>query len=159
VAADTGRFPEITWETVVLLTPAAFATAWMFGADSDELDRKLVCSFTIEFSQHGGKGLIRWGELNTNRFAREVECMPYGLAAQVVNYPVPALYAIRIKGQLGATALSAFPAMVPRQQGHDTALTGLLDQSALFGVLAGVEALGLGLLEVRQLTRHRKSPE
>src|SRR5713101_504053 len=85
VAADTGRFPEITWETVVLLTPAAFATAWMFGADSDELDRKLVCSFTIEFSQHGGKHLIRWGELNTNRFAREVECMPYGLAAQVVN--------------------------------------------------------------------------
>jgi hypothetical protein len=49
--------------------------------------------------------------------------------------------------------------MVPRQQGDDTALTGLLDQSALFGMLAGVEALGLGLLEVRQLTRHRKSPE
>ena len=85
--------------------------------------------------------------------------MPYGLAAQVVNSPVPALYAIRIKGQLGATALSAFPAMVPRQQGDDTALTGLLDQSALFGVLAEVEASGLGLLEVHQLTQHRKSPE
>jgi hypothetical protein len=37
-------------------------------------------------------------------------------------------------------------------------LTGLLDRSALFGVLAEVEALGLELLEVRQLTRHRKSP-
>jgi hypothetical protein len=73
--------------------------------------------------------------------------------------PAPALYAIRIKGQLGATALSAFPAMVPWQHGHDTVLTGLLDQSALFGVLAEVEALGLSLLEVRQLTRHRKSPE
>jgi len=73
--------------------------------------------------------------------------------------PAPALYAIRIKGQLGATALSAFPAMVPWQHGDDTVLTGLLDQSALFGVLAEVEALGLSLLEVRQLTRHRKSPE
>ena len=73
--------------------------------------------------------------------------------------PAPALYAIRIKGQLGATALSAFPAMVPWQHGDDTVLTGLLDQSALFGVLAEVEALGLSLLEVRQLTRHRRPPQ
>ena len=71
----------------------------------------------------------------------------------------PALYAIRINGHLGATVLSAFPAMVPRQHGADTVLTGLLDQSALYGVLAEVEALGLDLVEVRQLTRHRKSPE
>lgn len=66
--------------------------------------------------------------------------------------PAPALYAIRVKGQLGATALSAFPAIVPRRDGTDTVLTGLLDQSALFGVLAQVEELGLDLLEVRQLT-------
>jgi hypothetical protein len=72
--------------------------------------------------------------------------------------PAPALFAIRIKGQLGATALSAFPAMVPRQHGTDTVLTGLLDQSALFGVLSEVEALGLNLLEVRQLARHPESP-
>ena len=72
--------------------------------------------------------------------------------------PATALYAIRVKGQLGATALSAFPAMVPRPDGPDTVLTGLLDQAALFGVLAEVEALGLDLLEVRQLTRHRRSP-
>jgi hypothetical protein len=72
--------------------------------------------------------------------------------------PVPALYAIRVKGQLGATALSAFPAMVPWPDGADTVLTGLLDQSALFGVLAEVEALGLDLLEVRQLTRPWKAP-
>jgi hypothetical protein len=38
-------------------------------------------------------------------------------------------------------------------------LTGLLDRSALYGVLAEVEALGLDLLEVRQLTPHRRSPE
>ncbi len=72
--------------------------------------------------------------------------------------PAPALYAIRIRGQLGATVLSAFPAMVARRQGTDTVLTGLLDRSALFGVLAEVEALSLDLLEIRQLTRHRKSP-
>jgi len=71
--------------------------------------------------------------------------------------PAPALYTIRIKGQLGAMALSAFPAMVARPQGADTVLTGLLDQSALFGVLAEVETLGLELLEVCQLTRHRQA--
>jgi hypothetical protein len=31
-------------------------------------------------------------------------------------------------------------------------LTGRLDRSALYGVLAEIEALGLDLLEVRQLT-------
>jgi hypothetical protein len=41
----------------------------------------------------------------------------------------------------------------------DTVLTGPLDQSALYGVLAAVEALGLELLEVRQLAPDRKSPE
>jgi hypothetical protein len=61
-------------------------------------------------------------------------------------------YAIRIKGQLGATVLSAFPVMVPHWQDADTVLTGCLDRSALFGVLAEVEALGLELLEVHQLT-------
>ena len=66
---------------------------------------------------------------------------------------------IRIHGHLGATILSAFPALVSQQHGADTVLTGLLDRSALYGVLAEVEALGLDLLQVRQLTRHRKSPE
>ena len=73
--------------------------------------------------------------------------------------PAPALYMIRINGHLGATMLSAFPAMTSRRQGAGTVLTGLLDQSALYGVLAEAEALGLDLLEVRQLTPHRSSPE
>jgi hypothetical protein len=72
--------------------------------------------------------------------------------------PAPARYAIRIHGHLGATVLSAFPALVPKQSGADTVLTGLLDRSALYGVLAEIEALGLDLVEVRQLTRHRKPP-
>jgi hypothetical protein len=64
----------------------------------------------------------------------------------------PGLYTIRIKGRLGATALSAFPAMVSELKGSETVLTGLIeDQSALFGVLAQIEALGLELLELRQI--------
>ncbi len=66
--------------------------------------------------------------------------------------PAPALYTIRISGHLGATMLSAFPAMTPRRHGGDTVLAGLLDRSALYGVLAEIDALGLDLLEVRQLT-------
>ena len=71
---------------------------------------------------------------------------------------VPALYTIRINGHLGATVLSAFPAMASRLQGGQTMLTGLLDRSALYGVLAEIDALGLDLLEIRQLVPERKSP-
>ena len=60
-------------------------------------------------------------------------------------------YTIRINGHLGATLLSAFPALASQQLGAHTVLTGLLDQSALFGVLADIEAFGLELIEVRQL--------
>ena len=62
------------------------------------------------------------------------------------------MYAIRIKGKLGATALSAFPSMAYQMMGGETVLTGWLqDRSALFGVLAQIERLGLELLEVRQV--------
>ena len=70
-----------------------------------------------------------------------------------------ALYTIRINGHLGATVLSAFPTMAPHHHGADTVLTGLLDRSALYGVLAEIDALGLDLLAVRQLTPDCESPE
>ena len=64
----------------------------------------------------------------------------------------PGVYTIRIKGRLGVTALSAFPSMASELEGSETVLTGSLeDRSALFGVLAQIEALGLELLEVRQI--------
>ena len=66
--------------------------------------------------------------------------------------PTRARYAIRIDGQVGVTMLSAFPALELRRHGADTVLTGLLDQSALYGVLAAIEVLGLDLVEIRQLS-------
>jgi len=72
--------------------------------------------------------------------------------------PAPAQYTIRINGHLGATVLSAFPALASRWHGAHTVLTGLLDRSALYGVLAEIEALGLDLLEIRQLSADRESP-
>jgi len=72
--------------------------------------------------------------------------------------PTPARYVIRIDGHLGATMLSAFPALVPQHHGAHTVLTGLLDQSALYGALAEIEALGLDLLELRKLTPDRGWP-
>src|SRR3954467_12497925 len=62
------------------------------------------------------------------------------------------LYTIRIRGRLGPTALSAVPSMASEVEGGETVLTGLFeDRSALFGVLAQIEALGLELLELRRI--------
>jgi hypothetical protein len=61
-------------------------------------------------------------------------------------------YTIRIKGRLGPTALSAFPTMESEVRGGETLLTGALeDRSALYGVVAQIEALGLELLELRRV--------
>jgi hypothetical protein len=69
---------------------------------------------------------------------------------ECVGY-VPDVYLLRISGHLGPTALSAFPSMVAQLKGGDTLLTGVLDRSALYGVLAEIEALNLDLVELRRL--------
>jgi hypothetical protein len=61
-------------------------------------------------------------------------------------------YEIRVRGHLGATMQGAFPALRAEIRNEDTLLLGALaDQSALHGVLAQIEALGLELLELRRL--------
>ena len=61
----------------------------------------------------------------------------------------PQRYQVRVRGRLGQTIRSAFPALQAQADGGDTVLTGVLaDQAALYGVLAEAEALGLELLEV-----------
>jgi hypothetical protein len=68
------------------------------------------------------------------------------------NDPPPHRYRIRVRGHLGETMRSAFPALQARATGGDTVLIGpIADRAALHGVLAEIEALGLELLEVRRL--------
>jgi hypothetical protein len=68
----------------------------------------------------------------------------------------PQPYRIRIRGRLGQTICCAFPALEARAEGGDTVLTGVLvDQAALYGVLAEAEALDLELIEVRRLSPGR----
>lgn len=72
----------------------------------------------------------------------------------------PSYIMIRVRGHLGPTALAAFPRMSCRHQGADSVLTGLLpDRSALYGVLAEIETLGLDLLEMRKLPPPPQSQE
>ena len=57
--------------------------------------------------------------------------------------PAPAPYLIRISGHLGATLLSAFPALAPQHHGAHTVLTGLLEalprhETAHGALLAGI---------------------
>jgi hypothetical protein len=64
----------------------------------------------------------------------------------------PQRYEIRVRGRLGETICSAFPALRARAEGGDTVLTGVLaDKAAVYGVLAEAEALGLELIEICRL--------
>jgi hypothetical protein len=65
---------------------------------------------------------------------------------------MPATYVISVRGHLGETILQAFPGLDAEPSGKCTLLRGVLpDQAALHGVFAQIEALGLELIEVRQL--------
>ena len=61
-------------------------------------------------------------------------------------------YEIHVRGSLGPTMMQAFPTLAMSRSGQDTVLSGSLpDQSALYGVIHELEALGLELLEIRPL--------
>ena len=72
--------------------------------------------------------------------------------------PAPALYDPD-RATARAHGARCFPALVPQQHGADTVLTGLLDRSALYGVLAEVEALGLDLSRSASSRQDRRSPD
>ena len=64
----------------------------------------------------------------------------------------PQRYEIRVRGPIGPTIMQAFPTLTASRSGQDTLLSGSLpDQSALYGVIHELEALGLQLLEIRYL--------
>jgi hypothetical protein len=64
----------------------------------------------------------------------------------------PRCYEIRVRGSIGPTLMQAFPTLAPASRAQDTLLTGSLpDQSALYGLIHQLEALGLELLEIRCL--------
>ena len=72
----------------------------------------------------------------------------------------PAPYRIRVKGLLGETLLTAFPGMAAHSDHGETVLVGsLLDQAALHGVLAEIEALGLELIELHRLEASARAAE
>ena len=61
----------------------------------------------------------------------------------------PRRYEIRVRGPIGKTIMQAFPTLTASRSGRDTLLTGSIpDQSALYGVIHQLEALGLQLLDV-----------
>jgi hypothetical protein len=66
-------------------------------------------------------------------------------------------YEIRLRGTIGPTLLEAFPTLIAGRRGPDTVLCGrLVDQSALYGVIHQLEALGLELLEVQRQPAPRR---
>ena len=70
----------------------------------------------------------------------------------MADQPPAQLYEVRVRGHLGPTLRHAFADLLAERCGGDTMLRGLLrDQSALHGLLAQIERLGLELLEVRRL--------
>lgn len=76
--------------------------------------------------------------------------MPAGYPA--TERSEPQRYEIRVRGPIGETVMQAFPTLTTSRSGQDTLLVGsLADQSALYGVIGQLEALGLQLLEIRRL--------
>lgn len=70
----------------------------------------------------------------------------------------PSRYEFRVRGRLGERLLSSFEGFDAEVQPVETILSGsVADQAALHGVLEQIEALGLELVEVRQVDERRES--
>ena len=70
---------------------------------------------------------------------------------RLVSAPVPR-YEIRVRGRVSEATLSTFEGMDADVANTETVLKGpVLDQANLHGLLDRIQALGLELIEVRQL--------
>jgi len=70
----------------------------------------------------------------------------------------PSRYEFRVRGRLGERLLSSFEGFDAEVQPVETILRGsIADQAALHGVLEQIEALGLELVEVRQVDERREA--
>jgi hypothetical protein len=69
----------------------------------------------------------------------------------------PSRYEFRVRGRLAERLLSSFDGFDAEIQPVETILSGdVADQAALHGVLEQIEALGLELVEVRQVDSSRR---
>ena len=70
------------------------------------------------------------------------------------NYDNPVTYLIRIQGLLDSSWSDWFDGFTISVQGNETVLEGVVpDQSALHGILAKINDLGLSLISVTKLAR------
>lgn len=78
---------------------------------------------------------------------------PHGFDGDHVK---PSRYEFRVRGRLGEKLLSSFEGFDAEVEPAETILQGsIADQAALHGVLEQIEALGLELVEVRQVDERR----
>jgi hypothetical protein len=69
----------------------------------------------------------------------------------------PSRYEFRVRGRVGERLLSSFEGFDAEVQPVETILRGSVeDQAALHGILEQIEALGLELVEVRQVDERRE---
>lgn len=69
----------------------------------------------------------------------------------------PSRYEFRVRGRVGERLLSSFEGFDAEVQPVETILRGSVqDQAALHGILEQIEALGLELVEVRQMDERRE---
>ncbi|MFN2201128.1 MAG: hypothetical protein ACK2UO_07965 [Caldilineaceae bacterium] len=69
------------------------------------------------------------------------------------------MYEIRVDGQMSESWSGWFDGLTVREEGNCTTITGpVVDQAALFGVLAKIDALNIPIVSVIRLTPGQESP-
>ena len=82
--------------------------------------------------------------------------LPRDYAQAMNRSSEPDTYEFHVRGELSDVVLSAFADLQATRHQGETVLTGHVpDQSALFGVLDQIQALGIQLVEVRRADSNR----